>query len=180
MHIQYTVEELIAGCIANNRKFQKLLFDKYRNQMFGVCMQYCKSYDEAEDVLLSAFMSIFTKIQTYNGGNFGCWIRQIVVNEAINNYRKNLKHYHHQELDSFDATGLINSSVSNNVVNKFQAEDVMKILQSLPTGYAAVFNLYALEGYHHKEIAEMLGISVGTSKSQLSKARTLLKSKIKI
>lgn len=171
-------EKIIEGCISGNRKAQKILFENYKSSMMGVCLRYCKSRDEAEDVLMMAFMNVFSEIQTFkSGGQIGQWIRKIVVNTAINNYRKNLKHYYHEDIDEI-------ADVDNDESDNFQindgnsTEDVIKIIQDLPEGYRMVLNLHIVEGYKHKEIAEMLDINVGTSKSQLSKAKKIIQEKL--
>jgi RNA polymerase sigma-70 factor (ECF subfamily) len=169
--------QLIEGCRANNRKAQKAIFEKYKNSMLGVCMRYCKSKDEAEDVLMEAFMTVFSEIHSFRGeGSFEYWIKRIMINSSINNYRKNLKHYFHTDIDDIDDRKM----VKNENIEVSSVKDIMKVVQKLPEGYRVVFNLYAIEGYKHKEIAKMLEITVGTSKSQLSKARKMLQSKISI
>lgn len=171
-------EKIIEGCKAGNRKAQKILFEKLKSPMFGICMRYSKTKDEAEDVLMEAFMNIFSEVGSYRGdGSFEQWARRIVVNTAINNYRKNLKHYFHSDVDNIDETQ-IDMDENFQMSEDLSAKDVIKAMQELPEGYRIVFNLYVMEGYKHKEIADMLDITVGTSKSQLSKARKIIQEKL--
>lgn len=169
--------EIIERCIAKDSKAQKLIFEKFKSVMMGICMRYCKTRDEAEDVLLEGFMNIFTGVASYRGdGSFEHWMKRIMINTAINNYRKNLKHYYHSDIDEIEERIFIKSDEPETV----STGDLLKILNELPEGYRVVFNLYAIEGYKHREIAKMLGITTGTSKSQLSKARKILQKKLKI
>jgi len=171
-------KKIIEGCIAGNRKAQKFLFEKYKASMLGVCLRYCKSKDEAEDVLMEAFMAVLTQIQSYRGdGSIDQWIRRIVVNTAINNYRKNFKHYFHSDIDNITETDIEEESSFEDTGNH-SVEGIMNAIQKMPDGYRIVLNLYIVEGYKHKEIAEMLNITVGTSKSQLSKARKIIQEKL--
>ena len=169
-------DKLIEGCRDNDRQAQKLLFDKYRPVMFGICLRYGKSRDEAEDVLMEAFMTIFSEINNFRKeGSLESWMKRIMINSSINNYRKNLKHYFHADIEDVDDRTML---AENEAVDSTSTKDVLKIVQELPEGYRMVFNLYALEGYKHREIAKMLNITVGTSKSQLSKARKILQEKV--
>ncbi len=171
-------DKIIEGCIAGNRKAQKVLFDTYKSSVMGVCLRYCKSKDEAEDVLMMAFMTVLSEIHSFRKeSSLNSWIRRIVVNTAINNYRKNLKHYFHSDIDEtseIDIEGGDNFQIDES----HSADAILKVMQDLPEGYRMVLNLYIVEGYKHKEIAEMLGINVGTSKSQLSKARKIIQEKL--
>jgi RNA polymerase sigma factor (sigma-70 family) len=161
-------KELIEKCIKGNNKAQELLYNTYARSMKGVCVRYTKSYSEAEDVFQDAFIKVFDKLPNYDfKGSFEGWIRRIVVNSAIDYHRKNLKTKFHVEID--DEIEFEHEEQS--FEHQFQADDLMKVLEKLPAGYKMVFNMYAIEGYSHKEIAEELKINEGTSKSQLSKAR---------
>ncbi len=171
-------KNIIEGCIAGNRKAQKFLFEKYKSSMLGVCLRYCKSRDEAEDVLMEAFMMVLSQIHSFRGeGSIDQWIRRIIVNTAINNYRKNLKHYFHADIENIAETDIEEDS-NFEISDNHSVEDIIKAMQELPQGYKIVLNMYVVEGYKHKEIAEMLNISVGTSKSQLSKARKIIQDKL--
>jgi len=146
--------------------------------MMGVCLRYCKSKDEAEDVLMEAFMTVLSQIQSYRGdGSIDQWIRRIVVNTSINNYRKNLKHYFHADIENIAETE-IEEDNNFDIIDNHSVEEIMNAMQQMPQGYKIVLNLYVVEGYKHKEIAEMLNITVGTSKSQLSKARKIIQDKL--
>jgi RNA polymerase sigma-70 factor (ECF subfamily) len=169
-------DKLIDDCIAQNRNAQRTVFERYKSIMMGICMRYCKSKDEAEDVMMEGFMTIFTEAHTFRrDGAFEQWMKRIMINTSINNYRKNLKHYFHADIDEIDEHTLIKSEITEN----YSAKELMKILQDLPEGYRIVFNLYAIEGYKHREIAKILNITVGTSKSQLSKARKMLQMRVR-
>lgn len=163
-------ESLIAGCIKQKGSDQKALFDKYSGRMLAVCNRYIKDKLEAEGVMVTAFVKIFERITQYSGeGNFEGWMRRIMVNESLMYIRKHksmslnidIEEAHH--LPNFEA-----------IEDHLQAADLLQLISELPVGYRTVFNLYAIEGYSHKEIAEQLKISENTSKSQLSRARAHL------
>lgn len=163
-------DELIAKCRNNDAQAQKMLYEFHSAKMFGVCLRYIKDHDQAEDVMISGFVKVFEKINQFkNEGSFEGWIRRIMVNESLTFIRKNKSMY--LEVDIEYAEKEPDYSTLN---NHLETEDLLKLIHSLPTGYQTVFNLYAIEGYSHKEIAEALNISENTSKSQLSRARTLL------
>lgn len=171
-------EQIIKGCIENDRNCQKLLFKKYHSKMLGICLRYAKTRDEAEDVLIDAFVSVFNKIKDFrNECNIEVWIRKITVNTAINNYRKNLKHYYHNEIENYD---FYNNDLKIEMTDNMSVDEILKLVQELPSGYRTVFNMYAIEGYSHQEISQALGISEGTSKSQLFKARKALQEKLNL
>lgn len=165
-------KEIISGCVKKKRGAQKALYDRYHPVLMGICLRYGKSKAEAEDVLLMGLTRIFKKIKSFSGeGSFEGWMKKIVVNIAIDNYRKNNKYYYHEDIE--------NVSVSNigfdYIHDHFSTEEILKTIQQLPDGYRIVFNLFAIEGFSHKEIAEKLKISESTSKTQLLKARKKLK-----
>lgn len=138
--------------------------------MFGVCKRYVKNREDAEDILVSAFFKVLTNIDQFQSkGSFEGWIRRIVVNEALMFLRRRHNFSHQVELSDIDIPHRIK------VVDQLAAEDILSLLNELPTGYRTIFNLYVLEGYKHREIAEMLGISINTSKSQLILARKRLR-----
>lgn len=168
-------KELIEGCLKGNFSAQKKLYEHYAPLMMGVCMRYASCEAEAEDILQEGFIKIFRKIESYqNKGEVGAWIRKIMVNTALQKYRdtKNLRL--HVEVDQFDYLLQDNT----NVLAELSAAELRAKIQQLPTGFRMVFNLYAVEGYTHPEIAKELGISVGTSKSQYSRARATLRQMI--
>jgi RNA polymerase sigma factor (sigma-70 family) len=163
--------ELINGCKKGDKKAQKTLYDKYAAKMLGVCIRYFRNIDEAEDALQEGFIKIFNNIDKFrNEGSFEGWIRRIIVNTSLNYYKSNLKHYYgtdYEELEEFIEDDKLN-------FDNLSVAFLLKTIQDLPEGYRLVFNLYEIEGYSHKEIAEMLGVSVNTSKSQLMKAKRSL------
>jgi RNA polymerase sigma factor (sigma-70 family) len=163
-------EELIKGCLRRDRSAQKQLYDSYSSKMYGICYRYVKDSMEAEDIMVTAFMKVFDKIgQFKNEGSFEGWIRRIMVNESLGYLRKSSSMYLETELEQADREPDYDS-----LSDHLEAEDLLKMIQSLPTGYRIVFSLYAIDGYTHKEIGEQLGINENTSKSQLSRARTYL------
>ena len=165
-----TEEELIEQCRAKDRRAQKLLFERYSPKMFGVCRRYVKSYDDAEDVMVEGFYKVLSNIDKFKGdGSFEGWIRRIMVNQSLMLLRKN---------NNFKLTVEISNvtiSAAPVVEHDLAAQDIMGLLNTLPTGYRTVFNLYVIEGYKHREIAEILDISINTSKSQLILAKKRLK-----
>ena len=168
--------EIIEQCKKNNPRAQKKLYDRYSPVLLGICLRYASDYTEAEDVLQEAFIKILTKIDKYQGtGSFEGWMKRIVVNTAITNYHQSGKHKHHYDIADIQDSGL-GPRVYKDV--EFTQEELFGVIKSLPTGYKMVFNLYAVEGYKHKEIAEMMGIDVSTSKSQYSRARKLIQNRL--
>jgi len=166
-----TEEEIIEGCIRKRRRAQKALYEKYHRRMLGICVRYCTTKAEAEDVMVDGFMNIYSKIKTFTGqGSFEGWMRRVMVNTAIDNYRKNKTHLNDEDLEKV-ADKLSHEPVFYETIT---AEEILKLVKQLPSGYQIVFNLYAIEGYTHLEIGQMLGISENTSKTQLFKARKML------
>lgn len=144
--------------------------------MLGVCMRYTDDKQEAEDVLQDGFIKVFGSIDAFNGkGSLEGWIRRIMVNTALDNYRRNIVTRHAADIDELeDVLGK-----ENEIVEHLEVKSLLSMLQKLPEGYRLVFNLYAMEGYTHKEIGEQLGISVNTSKSQYSRARSYIQKMLK-
>lgn len=170
-----TEEQIINGCLKRKRKAQKVLFERYHASLMGICMRYSKSKAEAEDILLMGFTQIFKKISTYTGkGSFEGWMRRIIINMAIDNFRKNTRHYFHESIEE----STLDPEYATYIPDNFTMEEILKTIQSLPNGYRIVFNLFAIEGYSHKEIAEKLGITESTSKTQYLKARKKLQAKL--
>lgn len=170
-------EEIIEGCKKKHPKYQKQLYTIYAPKMLAVCKRYVNDMELAKDVLHDAFIKVFTRIDTYKGnGSFGGWIQRVFVTTALEQLRKdkifqsNISIDNQQEL----ADGSYSSAIS-----EMTAEELMTCISKLPTGYRTVFNLYAIEGYSHAEIAELLNIKESTSQSQLVKARKMLKANIK-
>lgn len=166
-----TDEELVRGCITKNPAAQKLLFERFSRKMMGVCIRYANRTEEAEDMLQNGFIRVFEKIETFRGtGSLEGWIRKIMVNESLTYLRKNKAMKMNIDID--DAKFMIPGN--NHIGESVNEKDLLKMIQQLPTGFRTVFNMYAIEGYSHKEIGEMLEISEGTSKSQYSRARVHL------
>jgi RNA polymerase sigma-70 factor (ECF subfamily) len=169
-------EQLIERCINNDVVAQELLYRRYASKMFGVCLRYASNKMEAEDILQEGFIKVFANLKNYRGeGSFEGWIRKTMVNTAINHYRKNLRYFQNIDIESVD----IHDTFDKNGLSSLTEEELLKLVQELPQGYRMVFNLYVIEGYSHKEIAEQLNISENTSKSQLSRARGVLQAKVK-
>lgn len=163
-------ENLIQGCLRRDRNAQKQLYDTFSSKMYGICYRYVKDPMLAEDVLVTAFTKILEKIDQYKGdGSFEGWIRRIMVNESLTCLRRNRTMYVETDLEDAER-----QPDYNNLTDHLQAEDLLTMIETLPPGYRVVFNMYAIDGYSHKEIAEHLGISENTSKSQLSRARVFL------
>ena len=170
--MKLTDEQLVKRCLEKDSVAQERLFNLYSKKMMGVCLRYTRGEDEAKDVLQVAFIKVFEKLDLYDSeGSLEGWIRKVVINTALDNIRKNKKINDNIEIDKVDYQ-LSNTEESGYDVLKVQ--DLLAIIQKMPVGFRTVFNLYAIEGYSHKEIAEQLDISVSTSKSQYSRARVYL------
>ena len=168
--------DIIKGCARHERKAQQMLFDKYSRFMLGICMRYASDRAEAEDIMQDCFLKIYFSIEDFSGtGSFAGWLRKIAVNTAITYYHKNLKHRYHIEIEEYVSVETGTASFEEDL---FTSEELQKVLNELPPGYRMVFNLYAVEGYKHKEIAEMLDIDTNTSKSQYSRAKAVLREKL--
>jgi RNA polymerase sigma factor (sigma-70 family) len=172
------LQNIIKGCIQGKRKYQKLLFEKYYGKMKGVCMRYARDEDEAQDMVQNGFIKVFDKLAVYNfTGSFEGWVRRIMVNTAIDFIRKHKNNTYSLEnemtIQSESEDGIILNEELNEL--NFKAEKAIKAISELSAGYKMVFNLYVIEGYTHKEIAEYIGISEGTSKSNLAKAKQKLR-----
>jgi RNA polymerase sigma factor (sigma-70 family) len=163
-------DELIKGCLQRERTAQKRLYETYSSKMYALCYRYVRDPMQAEDILVTAFMKVFDKIgQFKQEGSFEGWIRRIVVNEALTHLRRNRTMYLETDLEAADR-----EPDYDKLGDHLEAEDLLNMIQEMPAGYRIVFNMYAIDGYSHKEIAEQLGISENTSKSQLSRARVYL------
>jgi len=169
---------LIKGCIDWDRQAQNRLYNLFSAQMFAVCFKYSSSREEAEDTFHEGFMKVFENIKHFKkAGPLGGWIRRIMVNTAIEKYRKNSRLVVVVSID--DNHNKLKNFYSNDILNKMDADELMHLIQKLPPQYKMVFNLYEFEGLKHHEIAEKLGISEGTSKSNLARARALLQQAVK-
>jgi len=167
-------QEWIEGCKKGDSTAQRKVFDHFSSKMYAVCCRYVKDKMEAEDVLVTAFTKVFQRISQFKSeGSFEGWIRRIVVNESLTWLRQ---HKHMQVETDIEAADY--EPDYQILEDHLQAEDLMKLIDGLPAGYKVVFNLYAIEGYSHKEIADQLGINENTSKSQLSRARVYLQKQL--
>ncbi len=165
--------KLIKKCQKNNRKAQSELFHLYRDTLFALSLKYCKNYNEAEDNLQDSFITIFKKINQYNfKGSFEGWMKRITINKAIDKYKKT----------PFTDLNINKENIADTIIDSetlnLSLDELLKYIQELPDRYRLVFNLYELDEYSHKEIAKMLHISEGTSKSNLHRAKVILKTKI--
>ena len=164
-------EELVLRCVRREALAQEYLYKRFSNRLMGICSRYSDSLEEAEDVLQEGFVKIFQKIDTFkNAGSLEGWMKRIMVNTALDHYRKNKNFRHLIDIDEIEYT----SETHQHVLESLGAKDLMKLIKGMPKGFRTVFNLYAIEGYAHKEIAEMLEISESTSKSQYSRAKIYL------
>jgi RNA polymerase sigma factor (sigma-70 family) len=164
--------QLIEKCLNGERKSQKMLYDMYSPKMYSICMRYCKNQMDAEDVLQEGFVKLFNNLNRFRAeGSFDGWVRRIFVNTAIEHIRR-------KSLSTTVGEGLENSVIDGNKngLDNLYEKDIINSSMTLSAGYRTVFNLYAIEGYSHKEIAVQLGITESTSKSQFSRAKAILRS----
>lgn len=168
-------KQLVEGCLLNKRQAQYQLYELMSAKMFAVCMRYCSNKEYAQDILQEGFVKVFTNLDKFRwDGSFEGWVRRIFVNTAIEHFRKETKLFPVTD----NETALMYYPVIDDLNHQLELEDLLSLVQKLSTGYRTIFNLYVIEGYSHKEIAEMLKISEGTSKSQLARARYLLQKNI--
>ncbi|MCW3115292.1 MAG: sigma-70 family polymerase sigma factor [Segetibacter sp.] len=172
MNATFTLEgQLIENCIKGERKSQKALYDMYSSKMYSICLKYSKNQMDAEDILQEGFVKLFNNLQRFRGeGSFDGWVRRIFVNTAIEHIRR-------KSLNTTVGEGLENSVADKqqNALDKLYEKDIINSSLTLSDGYRTVFNLYAIDGYSHKEIASKLGITESTSKSQFSRAKAILR-----
>ena len=155
---------------------QRALFEKYSRILLGVCNRYAQSIEEAEDIMQEGFVKIFVNIKHFKGeGSLMAWMRRIMINTAITHYHRMRKHRYHDDIDEIRETDMEEMSWDE---SDFTREELFKVIQKMPEGYRMVFNLYAVEGYKHREIAEILEIDENTSKSQYSRARRWLQERL--
>ncbi len=168
------LEKIIKDCKKNRPEAQRKLYDHFSGKMFGVCLQYAKDYTEAEDILQDGFIKVFTKISQFDfKGSFEGWVRRIMVNCALERFRKQNMLYSVSDIQDYDY-----KFSCDDVLGEISGRELLNLVQELSPQYKIVFNLYAIEGYSHQEIGEKLNISVGTSKSNLSRARVILQDKV--
>ena len=170
--------EVIKGCLKNDRASQKALYEHYYSKMLGVCLRYSKSSDDAKDVLHEGFLKVFNSLKNFNNtGSFEGWVRRIMVNTSIDQLRKNKQNYLIVSTVNVNdrSSSLAEEMSEDDLLSTIEKEDILKAVQELTPAYRTVFNLYVYEDYTHQDIAEALGISVGTSKSNYAKARKNMK-----
>jgi len=170
-----TESDLIKGCLQGERRMQEELYRRFSPRMYAVCLRYAGNAEEAEDILQEGFIKIFKKLDSFRGdGSFEGWLRRIFVNTAIEHFRRKRYLMPVTEKEENTIEGKYTS-----VLDELGAKDIMALVQELSPGYRTVFNMYVVEGYTHKEIADILGISEGTSKSQLSRAKVILQDMVR-
>ncbi|MEO6838986.1 MAG: RNA polymerase sigma factor [Ginsengibacter sp.] len=163
--------DLIKGCIEGDPQMQRLLYDRFSSMMYAVCLRYAENTEDANDVLQEGFIKVYRSLSKFRAeGSFEGWVRRIFINTSIEHFRKKVKLYNVSEVPE--------NTVEDNdlsALDVLAAKDIMNIINELSPGYKMVFNMHVIEGYSHKEIAEILGITEGTSKSQLARAKGVLK-----
>lgn len=163
--------DLIDGCIQGNRQMQELLYHRFSSKMYAVCLRYSGNMEDAHDLLQEGFIKIFKNLSKYRGdGSFEGWIRRIFVNTSIEHFRR--------KINLYNVTEAQENTIEDNewsVLDNLAEKDIINMINQLSPGYRAVFNMHVIEGYSHKEIGEALGINEGTSKSQLARAKMVLK-----
>lgn len=163
--------DLIKGCIDGDPQMQKMLYQIFSSKMYGVCLRYSENVEDANDILQEGFIKVYKNIGKFRSeGSFEGWIRRIFINTSIEHFRKKIKHNIISEVQENTV-----EADSVNVLDSLSTKDILKAINQLSPGYKAVFNMHVIEGYSHKEIADILGITEGTSKSQLARAKGILK-----
>ncbi|MCX6325260.1 MAG: RNA polymerase sigma factor [Bacteroidia bacterium] len=170
------IEKIIKGCLAGNRRDQELLYRRHAAKLYAVCLQYSGNNEEARDILQEGFIKIFENLNHYkHEGSFEGWMRRITVNTALEKFRRRHSLY---RVDDIDLIPEPDADPDNQDYAGLEAADLLEIIRELPPKYKVVFNLYAIEGYSHKEIGKMVNISEGTSKSNLFRARVILQRRV--
>jgi len=168
-------QELIDKCLGNDPFAQELLYRRFAPKMYGICLRYVRQREDASDILQEGFIRVFTNLKAYRGdGSFEGWVRRIIVNTAINHYKANTKYSRDLSVDEVH----ISANIDNDALSRLSTEELLKLVQELPDGFRMVFNLFVIEGYDHKEIGQMLGVTENTSKSQLHRAKIALQKKL--
>ena len=168
------LNNIVRGCQENKPEAQRELYDMFKTKMFGTCLRYAGNYEDAQDILQEGFIKVFEKIRQFGfKGAFEGWIRRVMVNTALEKYR-----LHYRQVPVDDNITDVAYADNQDISAEIDAGELIRIIQELTPRYRVVFNLYALEGFSHKEISEMLKISEGTSKSNLSRARAILQEKV--
>ena len=166
--------ELVKGCLDGERRCQEMLYDRYARRMYAVCLRYARHEMEAEDIMQDAFIRVFERLKDFRmEGSLEGWVRRVMVHTAINHYRR--KSF---QQERFGLERLPEEPIEPDAIGRMGERELLSMVASLPEGYRMVFNLFAIEGYDHAEIADLLGCGESTSRSQLAKARRLLQVKI--
>ncbi len=169
------MEAMLQGCLKQDREAQRKLYKHFFGYAMSICTRYSQDLEEAKEVLNDGFMKVFTRLKQYNAQKpFKWWLRRVMINTALDNYRHNLRNYHLQTIEAAAP-----AADPYDVVQQINYEYLISLVQKLSPAYRAVFNLYVIDGYNHEEIAQMLGTTVGTSKSNLAKARANLREALK-
>lgn len=172
----HSEKKIIEKCLKKDAKAQESFYRLFAPTMYGVCLRFAKNKMEAEDILQEGFIKVFTFLKKYrNEGSLEGWIRKTMVNTAINYYKKNIRFAKEADIDKYE----VKQNVNENVIDRLAANELLKVINTLPDSYRLIFNLAAIEGFTHKEIGEMFDIPENTSKSQLKRARNILQQKIK-
>ncbi|TAL60313.1 MAG: sigma-70 family RNA polymerase sigma factor [Bacteroidetes bacterium] len=180
--------EIIEGCVKGDSKCQQIIYQKFYGKMLGACMRYSKNREEAKDILQDGFIKVFINIKLYRGsGSFEGWIRKVIINTALDYIRKNKQLIQYADSDYVEenaedpsATLGVTKEEDSSEYSNISMDEIMKAVQQLPAAYRTVFNLFVVDGFSHQEIATQLGINIGTSKSNLSKAKMNLKKYFRI
>jgi RNA polymerase sigma factor (sigma-70 family) len=166
--------DLIKGCLSGDSRMQEELYNRFAPKMYAVCLRYSNNADDAQDLLQEGFIKIFRNLDRFRAeGSFEGWVRRVFVNTSIEHYRKKVN-----LVTTSDREDAVIEDSSVNALDNLAEKDIIKLVQELSPGYRTVFNMYAIEGYSHKEIGTILGISEGTSKSQLARAKSILQKKV--
>jgi len=173
----FNLEQVIEGCIRNERKAQIELYTHYAPVLMAVCLRYVADKSEAEDILQDGFFKILKNIKEYKGkGHFENWMKKIVVNTAITHFHREKKHYYHDEIETVQDVDL---QIKITPHHELEVKELYELLKTMPEGYRIIFNLYAIEGFKHKEIAEKLNIDESTSKTQYLRAKNWIVKRMK-
>ena len=174
-------QELISACIDNDPRAQKLLFEMYAGKMLGVCARYCPNIEDAKDAMHEGYIKIFKQIHKFKGNSkLQTWMTRLMIYTAIDHFKQSIKYnYYEKDEDIYKASGIMDTEELEYDDEEININDLYAVINELPNGYKMVFNLYAIDGFTHKQIAERLNISEGTSKSQLSRARKMLQVLVK-
>ncbi|VAW16671.1 RNA polymerase ECF-type sigma factor [hydrothermal vent metagenome] len=168
------LKNIVKGCASGDSNAQEKLYNMFASKMFGVCLRYAKDSMEAEDNLQEGFVKVFTNIKNFrHDGSLEGWVRRIMVNVSLEKYRKQHLTYPVEDVSVYDGQAL-----TEETLDQSSLEDLFHLIQQLPPRYRMVFNLYVMEGLNHREISKKMGISEGTSKSNLARARDILKRKV--